>query len=163
MRGRRKNSKKDIFHVAKVCLLPSPVMMVCLNLDLVLLIIGWTWTKTRGVCRAPGRRAGWVMFPVLWAPPPSGLWGENIVDVIVGGSAWVGDVLETASGRLQGIRREDVDNRNGKSSGFVEETSGSIVVSDILFDPSVVPLPNHCQNENINKKGGKETHKGSAL
>lgn len=72
-------------------------------------------------------------------------------------------MLETASGGLQGIRREGVDNRNGKSSGFVEEIGGSIAVFDILFDPSVVPLPNHCQNENFNKKGEKETHIGSAL
>lgn len=73
-------------------------------------------------------------------------------------------MLETASGGLQGIRREDVDNRNGKSSGFVEEIGGSIAVSDILFNLSVVPLPNHCQNENFNKKGEKgNPHRRSAV
>jgi hypothetical protein len=36
----------------------------------------------------------------------------------------------------------------------------NIAVSDVMFDPSVVPLPYDCQNEFPNKK---ETHIGSAL
>lgn len=65
------------------------------------------------------------------------------------------DVLETASGGVEGIRREDADNRDRKSSRFVGNIGRNIAVSSILFDPSVVSLPNDCQNKIFNKKMGK--------